>query len=201
MKLIEFFNDEPVENIVASLIFNPDKIIFIGYEDVMTPEKQEDVINYFKYKNIKTETEFICLERHNLKEIVTTLSAIYQRYPESVFDFTGGEELITAGMGIVMERYGLSASESDVLNGVHYRDLNSDETEKISVNNSIYENIILHGGIIDITKQKSQKYILTNDAKRDVYAMWEICKDDNLLWNSTVGIFKNLNENKIVKIS
>ncbi len=197
MNLVEFFNNEPIENIVATLIFKPERVVFIGYDDVMTDEKQKSIRKYFKYKGIDIKTEFLTLERHNLKSIVNTLIDIYKRYPESVFDFTGGEELITAGMGIVMERFNLSASEIDVSNGVYYKDLNSTLTEKINVENSIYENILLHGGIIDKSKQKSLNYNLNSQSKSDVYELWEICKANNSLWNNTVGMFKNLEDNRI----
>ena len=37
---IEFFDEEPIENVITNLNFQMDKTIFFGYEEIMKPHKK-----------------------------------------------------------------------------------------------------------------------------------------------------------------
>lgn len=197
MTLVEFFSKKQLENVISSLLKKPDKVVFVGYEDTMTSDIKKSTRSYLKMKNISAQTEFVTVNPHSLMDAVKKLTEIYLNNEDCVFDFTGGEELIVAGMGYIMAKYDVKTMEVNISDSVMYENLSLDKDgKKFSVRNSVYENLRLYGGSVDMDKQKSSKYNLSESFKKDVYGMWDICRIDNTLWNSTSGIFKTLVVNK-----
>ena len=42
MTLIELFDSCQIENVIAALRFKPQKIVFVGFKEVMTKKRQND---------------------------------------------------------------------------------------------------------------------------------------------------------------
>ena len=99
---IEFFDEDPIENVITSLHYKIDKTIFFGYTHIMEKRKQ-DVSRFLKkYCGVK-EVEFYELDESNLRSMMLDLSDCIKREREQgnklFFDLTGGESLLLVAIG------------------------------------------------------------------------------------------------------
>ena len=81
---IEFFDEDPIENVITSLNYRVDKTIFFGYRDVMEKKKKDVACFLEKYCKVK-EFEFYELDESNLRTIVDTMSGCLKKPPKSWF--------------------------------------------------------------------------------------------------------------------
>ena len=43
--MVEFYSEEPLENVMAMIKYQPEKIIFLGHKDNMITKRINDIIN------------------------------------------------------------------------------------------------------------------------------------------------------------
>ncbi len=105
---IEFFDEEPIENVITNLNYAMDKTIFFGYEEIMKPHKKT-VASFLKKVCKVQEVEFYSVDRFDLMEIMKSISNVLRREQELgnrvYFDLTGGESLILVAFGILSQEY------------------------------------------------------------------------------------------------
>lgn len=197
MTCIEFFEKDASENICTCLTKAPDRMILIG-DRMKQMQKHAE-----RYKKILAdrglEVEFICrtVNKNSMQNIIDSLSQIIETYEDCVFDLTGGEDLYLVAMGIVFERYKdkwIQMHRFNIRNGTII-DCDQDGhtiIENESVNLSIEENIRIYGGDIvyeHVRENSTMDWDMTDEFKKDIDAMWDICKEDVRLWNTQIGVF------------
>lgn len=195
MTYIEFFTKTATENICACLANVPDRVVMVGYNNLMELHAE-------RYKKILAErghgdVEFVCrwVDSGDLQAIVRELCDIINEYPDSILDLTGGEELYLVAAGIVRERYkNIKMHYFDIAdNKVH--DCDGDGRTILDgkpMHIGISESIRLHGGDIiysDDRPDGTYEWDMTNEFCRDIESMWEICRNDVKKWNIQTGVF------------
>ncbi|MBR5451663.1 MAG: DUF1887 family protein [Clostridia bacterium] len=204
MTLVEFFEKTAIENICASLIDMPDRIVFIGnksmekhiarYEEILASKGLE-----------KTETIKKFVSNSRLDNAVKILSEIVETYDDCVFDITGGEEILNVALGIVCEKYPLKDIQIQKINikdnVIYFCDKNGVTTQKGNPSLSIEQNVKLYGGKVlfgGINQDDTYRWDLTPDFLNDFEKMWKICKGNFGYWNLQIGLLKTINENGVV---
>ena len=87
--LIELFDESQIENVVAALSFMPEKVVFVGYEDVMTSDRTSDLESFLKLKGINISLEYNIVKRDDYEDILSTLSGIVAKNTDCALDLTG----------------------------------------------------------------------------------------------------------------
>lgn len=105
---IEFFDEEPIENVITNLNFEVDKTIFFGYETVM--KSQMTCIERFLKQVCKVrEVEFYSVDPYDLMAIMKAIANVVRREQELgnqvYFDLTGGESLLLVAFGILSQEF------------------------------------------------------------------------------------------------
>ncbi|MBE7027403.1 MAG: hypothetical protein E7407_00030 [Ruminococcaceae bacterium] len=182
--IIELFDECQIENVIATLRFLPQKVIFVGYGEVMKEKKINDLKRFFNTLDLKTELEFQFADRYNYNDIIKILNSILDNNKNCCFDLTGGKELIIAAMGeisaqrnVPMVQFNVKTGKMVCIRGRGY----IDKEYKSSM--SVSQNVILNGGVIAKKKEDGLKWDLTEDFRRDIEAIWRINKRDNSAWN------------------
>ena len=193
MTIIEFFDNDSIENIVGALLCKPSKVILIGDKRKQMERARLNYLDVLERHGITTEISVKAVTRNNLQYIVETLENIIIENGECIFDLTGGEELYLVAVGIVMSRFSGEVKchrfnlKNDTLidcdaDGVL---LNVD-----SFDISLEDNIRLYGGEL-VTDPEREIYTYpwnyTADFESDIDAMWDICRADVRLWNAQIG--------------
>lgn len=101
--LIELFDESPILNVLASVAFKPEKLIFFGADPAKVQESREDYTLFFKRRGEKVEIEYIDADMENIDAVNKTLALIIKDNPDCVVDVTGGRDiaLLAAGMAAV----------------------------------------------------------------------------------------------------
>lgn len=101
--LIELFDESPILNVLASIAFKPEKLIFFGADSLQVEESRSDYMRFFKSRGESPEIEYISADMENIDEVNDTLAKIISENPDCVVDVTGGKDiaLLAAGMAAV----------------------------------------------------------------------------------------------------
>lgn len=198
MTLIEFFEKDAIENICSSLTKAPNRVILIGDKLKLMQRQAEN------YKEILSSrgmaVEFICraVNKNKMQTIIDALSMFVEQYDDCVFDLTGGEDLYLVAAGIVSERYRDKNIQMHRFNIRNNTIIDCDEDGKTILESaapvlSIEENIRIYGGDIVYDENRENttfRWDMTPDFKRDINAMWDICRQDARLWNTQVCVLE-----------
>ncbi len=201
---IEFFDVEPIENLVTSLNFKMDKVIYFGYVEDMTMDKR-----HITEKNLKeicgiSNVDFIEMSKDRLDRIVEVLENVIETEKsqgnQCFIDVTGGGELELVAIGMLSARHELPLHRFDLQTG-ELQTLNENggrridilvEKRKIEIN--LDDVMEIHGGAIDYNEETLPLEIYENEEfKADTKKMWKIAKNEPKVWNGISAVFKNLN--------
>ena len=192
--LIELFDDCQLNNVVSSLAFKPEKIIFIGYKKVMNSQKISSLKKFFEMKNINSELYFETVPRFDYEYTVNKLNELINQNEECCFDLTGGKELVLAAMGEISFTRNIPMIQFDVHSGKLIRIKNANgiiEPSKQMMN--IDESVILNGGAV-VKGDDCVIWSLDESFKNDIEIMWQINRENVRLWNRQTTVFGNFDK-------
>ena len=198
MTLIEFFEKDAIENICSSLTKAPDRVILIGDKLKLMQRQAENYKAILSARGL--DVEFICraVNKNKMQTIIDALFMFVEQYDDCVFDLTGGEDLYLVAAGIVSERYRDKNIQMHRFNIRNNTIIDCDEDGKTILESaapvlSIEENIRIYGGDIVYDENRENttfRWDMTPDFKRDINAMWDICRQDARLWNTQVCVLE-----------
>lgn len=182
--LVEIFDGSPVENVIAGLRFKPEKIIFVGFKNLMKEKTKKAIADLFNKKNISTELVFEIVPRYDFEEITHRLCEITEKNEDCWFDLSGGKDITLAAMGLVSQKNNIPMFQINVNTGnvIKLKGCDSlSETEKSYL--TISEAVALNGCSVMHNPPEDFNWDLTDDFKSDIEKMWQICKKDCEKWN------------------
>lgn len=199
---IEFFDSEPLENLITCLNFKMDKVIFFGHSDTMTDDRVKDTRRALKNICNITDVEFVTVSQKSLYKVLELLekeiNAVMQGGNKCFFDLSGGEDLVLVAMGMLatqykvpLHKFALPENELYLLTKWDKVPRIDEVVERRELNLTLNDIIGLHGGVINYRQQKDVKSNLDDKAFREsVRTMWEIANDSQKKWNGLSSIFK-----------
>ena len=186
---IEFFDEEPIENVITNLNFEVDKTIFFGYEGIMRPHKKT-VENFLKKVCGVPEVEFYSVDPFDLMAIMKAIANVVRREQELgnmvYFDLTGGESLLLVAFGILSQEFSAPMFMFDIrtneliefccagnsIGGVAKR-------RPISLN--LDQFVSLYNGTINYRQKKLFKE-MSLDGATDIENMWKLSREYGDKW-------------------
>lgn len=187
---VEFFDENPIENVVTSLNYQIDKTIFFGYGETMNTQKH--TIEAFLKNTCGVQcVEFYCVSQTDLTAILNTIKCRIQKELDAgnqvYFDLTGGESLLLVAFGILAREFCMPMYLFDIKSN-RLTEYNCDKilplsqaasTRPLSMN--LDEYISLYGGIVNYRHKKSFKN-LTDSASTDIENMWKLSRTYDNKW-------------------
>lgn len=189
---IEFFDEEPIENVMTSLNYKVDKTIFFGYGEVME-EKKKATERFLKKRCDVKEVVFHALSDHELGSVLKTMKKVIEQEKTQknkiFFDITGGEELLLVAFGMLSERYQAPIHKYEI-ETQKLVELNAEEVPPISqiaqekkISLTLDGFIELRGGVINYHMQKDVKNLDEPEFAEDIKNLWEISSKYGEKWN------------------
>lgn len=191
--LIELFDSNQIENVVTGLSFLPDKIIFVGFKEIMNNKRISFLTEFFEIKSLNIKLEFVIVDRYDYDSIYNRLNTILDNNEDCVFDLTGGRELVLAAMGAISESRNIPMLQYNISRSEIVKVANCSSgfiPKKASV--SINESIILNGGLIVEDAIDNFEWDMNYEFRRDIDIMWQICRLDCSAWNKFSKALGNL---------
>jgi len=197
MTYIEFFDKIASENISACLTYVPDRVIYLGDNAKVMKKHIANYQRVFSDRGYNIEFSFKTISKSNLDNAIQMLTEIVETYDDCVFDITGGEEILTLALGVVYANHpdkNIQIHKFNLRNNAIY-DCDKDgvtiagETPTLSVeeNVRIYGGDVVYGGI---SEEKTYKWDLNDDFRKDIDTIWSVCKGNVRYWNTIIGIFE-----------
>lgn len=186
MTLIEFYDNNAIDNILSTMILRPKRVVLFGYnydELAFFKERMEVIFNAYS-----VDTKIICFETDGTSyaEIKKSLSELVEKYGDCAFDLSGGDNVIHTAMGAVSEKFAVSMHTVEpsrprinILN-----DVNGAYKNMHSVKLSVLDTIILNSGK---AKPSDTKKLLNKPSfLKMIKSLWNICNKNCAEWNKTI---------------
>lgn len=190
---IEFFSENPMDNVLSCMKFVFQKVIFFGFtQEDMDRAATSTVAAFLKSKSINVEQiDFVALPEGKLdvieKELRRIVSEEIQAGNKCYIDLTGGEELALAAAGVVSDKYNIPMHEIDLAEDeVRIQSCPEayEQLPKRDYRMSIEEYLNLHEGVIEWRLQKSKNKKYNDEAhKKRVMELNHFMEKEKSCWN------------------
>lgn len=196
---VEFFDENPIENVVTSLNYKVDKTLFFGYES-MLEENKRCVEKFLKEICGVQEVEFCIVDDVDLAEIMDTISNVVNHDLELghrvFFDLTGGESLPLVAFGIISKELMAPMHMYDIQSNKMYEygyegsPLLSELAEYDPISLNLDGFISLYGGLINYRMHKDFKDTWSDEDIKDVVDMWNLSRNYKAKWVHYSALFR-----------
>lgn len=191
--LIEFFDKSPIENVVGTLLLNPDKVVYIGANKKQMKSQIQNYQTLFHERGILLEIECRVVGKHNLPQIQELLIDLVKENHHCAIDLTGGDELSLVAVGSVAKTL-LDQGEKISFHSINInsrkviRFINEEtETQDRDLFLTVPETIQLHGGAVIFEDNATSRWDWSEEFERDLSILWEICKENCSSWNLLIS--------------
>lgn len=188
---VEFFDENPIENVITSLNYKVDKTLFFGYSN-MIKENQKCTEKFLKDICGVREVEFCIVDDFDLTGIIDTISNVIEEDIQSghsvFFDLTGGESLPLVAFGILSRELSAPMHTYDIFSGQMHEYgyegslLMSELAEYDPISLNLDSFISLYGGTINYRMHKDFKDTWSKDDIKDVVDMWNLSRKYKTKW-------------------
>ena len=189
MVYIEFFDKTSVRNICSCLTDTPDKVILVGSNKGLMKKYISIYREMFLQRGKDIDFSCRCVVINDLDSVIKALSEIVEQNADVVIDLDGGDDVCLMAAGMVYERYfdrNIKLQRVNIYNNTVCTGVNE---EKHIPGLSVSEYIRIYDGNVifdDVIREGTHIWDYTDDFKRDIDKMWDICRRDNSLWNREI---------------
>lgn len=197
MTVLEFFDKNPLENLVTALTLRPERVIFFGNAELMK-QQREACVALLKKKKICTEIVWQRVDCENLPLLIDTLTRTVEQEKECIIDVTGGEDLVLVAAGAVYEKLRYSRNvqlQRFDLAGGKFFDCDGDEvvvSPKLP-QLTVEENIALRGGVVRYQSPQgtgTEPWQLTKALREETDILWRLSCREPSAWNSAISVLR-----------
>ncbi|MBQ7046235.1 MAG: hypothetical protein IJN85_00650 [Oscillospiraceae bacterium] len=129
--LIELFDESPILNVLTSITFKPEKLIFFGAEPHEVEESRNDYINFFKNRKENIEIEFAGKHMSDMLSAENALKKIITDNPDCVVDVSGGKDIALLVTGIAASKLGVPLIAYDKNSGKYINISNCEQADNV----------------------------------------------------------------------
>lgn len=95
--LVELFCQETLKNVITALAFRPERLVMLVDTGAQYSDAYENTIRALRARIPELMISYFEADCNDPDCIAEALDALYAKYPDGVFDFTGGRELLLLG--------------------------------------------------------------------------------------------------------
>ncbi len=106
--LIELYDERPVENVISTEVFRPEKTVFLC-ENTVARDKdlQNRLRQYFRKRKVKCDLQFEETAILDAGRIAETLQRVLEREPDCALDIAGGTDAALFASGLACAKNGV----------------------------------------------------------------------------------------------
>ncbi|MBR6513385.1 MAG: DUF1887 family protein [Clostridia bacterium] len=199
MTYVEFFDRTSVRNICSCLADNPQRVIFVGDNKKLMERYISIYRELFLSRGRDIDFSCRCVAKNDIDSVIEVLSDIVEKNNEVVFDLDGGDDCFLMAVGMIYERYFDRDIKLQRVN-IQANTLTVGKEQKHIPPLSVPEHISIYDGNVifdDVIHEGTHIWDYTEDFKRDIDKIWEICCRDNSLWNREIKDLSVLEKNRM----
>lgn len=197
MTLIEFFDEEKIDNAIGTLLLQPVRTIFL-----CPKEKDISFLNalnkILERRGISTHLLMEQVDVTDGRKTTEQVERLINKYPDVDFDIAGGNEVMLVTMGELAKKYSLPMHMANAQMGTITPINSNKEYKTYKVALTVEELISIHGGKCSKDAREKETYLWRRDSKaeEEILKVWKVCKSDVGAWNSAIGAMRGYNMDK-----
>ena len=100
--LIELYDERPLENVLSTEVFQPERTVFICPPEVASDQPlQNKLREYFRHRGIRHECIFMSASLVDAQAVERRLREVTERYPDCALDIAGGTDAALFAGGLL----------------------------------------------------------------------------------------------------
>lgn len=100
--LIELYDERPLENVLSTEVFRPERTVFICPPEVAADQQlQNKLREYFRHRGIRHECVFFGVSLLDAQAVERKLREVVDRYPDCAMDIAGGTDATLFASGLL----------------------------------------------------------------------------------------------------
>ena len=185
--LIEFFDQDYLENIIASLDGNFDKVIFFyeSQNDGFVEESARYLKMFLKQRK-QMSVEFRMIEPFDYTSVISTFEQLPLKDTNYVFDTTGGSNFFIAVAGYYAAYYPQDNEIRiyDINERFCYSSKEGQESRKITLPKLKVEEVIkIHNASVIKEPDTLIRYTINDADLKALERLWKLASEDTTQWN------------------
>ena len=198
MTLIEFFDEEKIDNVVGTILLRPKRTVFL-----CSKERDNGFLSalgkMLETRGVETELIMETVNTDDVEKTMNKVEEIVHKYPDADFDISGGNDVMLVTMGELAKKYNLSLHMASATKRT-VTAINSDKKYTIYDTFFTVEEIIsLYGGKT-VGKDSREKETYTWErnlrGEDEIIKVWNVCKSDAGAWNAAIGAMRGFDSKK-----
>ncbi len=194
--LIELYDERPIENVLASEVFRPQRTVFLCPSEIAQNKQiKSKLCAYFRHRGLETELIFVESSLLSAEKIEKQLRKISSEYPGCVVDITGGSESALFACGAVCSELNIPAFTYSRKSGCFYNVVGADFADRLTctLTHTVEDCFLMAGGSLRqgrVDNKVLSKYADTFDAFFKIYL------DNRSDWTRAVSYLQSVSQNK-----
>ena len=100
--LIELYDERPLENVLSTEVFRPERTVFICPPEVASDQRLHNKLReYFRHRGIRHECIFLGASLLDAQAVERRLREVVDRYPDCAMDIAGGTDATLFASGLL----------------------------------------------------------------------------------------------------
>lgn len=193
--IIELYDEEQIYNVLAISEFKPKNAVYIGTRKLKNKKVKNNIISCIRALGLDTKCFFYSTDMLSIESIITELTNILDTFGDCAVDLTGGSDVALVAVGMLARERGLPLFRYDrysyryknIYCGDFANDIESSPEFNIGAMLALAGGVMKSHGHLDIDT-------LTEDAKRDIFRVWTIYKNNHRGWHRAVSYLQQISK-------
>ena len=197
MTIVEFFDEEIIDNVAGTLLLRPERTVFL-YSGEKNQKFVEALESLCKTREFTTQIVMEKIDVSSVQSAKQKIKEIASKYADCDFDIAGGSDEMLVAIGEAAKEFNVplhsvKVKEKKVIS------VNSDK--KYTVHDTfltVEELVLIHGGKTSSDSRVRETYSWERNVKseQDIERVWNICRKDTGAWNTAIGAFRGYRADK-----
>lgn len=147
--LIELYDERPIENVLATEVFRPERTVFLCPPEIAHDKKmQKKLAEYFAHQGLKTKLEFLESSLFYTNKVLKQLRSTVLQYGDCMLDITGGTDAALFACGQLCAEMNIPAFTYSRRKNCFYNIQNAEfaENKRCDVKHNVEDCFLMAGG-------------------------------------------------------
>ncbi len=191
--LIELYDRNTYDNLIAAMQLRPRRMIILGDSSTDTDDVKSRAGRFFALRGQRIELCVFKVEGNTLSAWTDILTRIFEKYPHSVLNINGGQDLMLVAAGIMLEKSRLPMFRFDNRTG-EITDIRGCKglVGKIKPPKLTVSQVLAIAGATIGNSGRITSADLHAGMEDDVYKVWDIISENRNAWGRNTGYMQAL---------
>ena len=145
--LIELYDERPLENVMSTEIFKPERTVYLCQNDI-DPKAKKALADYYAHRGIKTSLEFVTADMYSARDVYNSLKNAVERHGDCALDVSGGTDNALFAAGQLSSEKGLPVFTYSRRQNRYYNIANAPYAHKLDcpINYNVEDFFLMAGG-------------------------------------------------------